>query len=433
MKFLSSRTNRRSLTLGSAAAFAAVTVLPGVKLAAQEAEAEDQLEIFSWWTAGSEAAGLEKLFDAFREASPDVEIVNAAVAGGAGANAQAALQTRLAGGDPPDSWQSHLAAELKARYVEPGYCESIDDLWEEEGWADVIPEGLVEQSTIDGVKYIIPVGVHRGNAVFFNKELLAEHGIEVAETMSIDEFFAAADTLKEAGIPALALGSKDGFETPHLFENVLAARLGPEAYLGLWDGTTAWDGDEVKAACEDMVKYLGYVNEDHPALTWDGAMQMVMDGTAGFTSMGDWAYGNAVVAGTEDNIGYVAHPGSAGSYVVVVDGFVLPVDAPHPNNARTWLKAVGGAEAQVAFAPDKGCIPARTDVDASSLNEYGQWSAKDFAADAVLPSNAHGAAAAPQFQAAIAEACVNLLVSLDAEMFQMELADAASAAELGGE
>ncbi|HEU0163672.1 MAG TPA: hypothetical protein VFQ54_01435, partial [Thermomicrobiales bacterium] len=26
---------------------------------------EDQLEIFSWWTSGGEAAGLQKLFDSF--------------------------------------------------------------------------------------------------------------------------------------------------------------------------------------------------------------------------------------------------------------------------------------------------------------------------------------------------------------------------------
>lgn len=432
MDFYRSRTlNRRNFTLGSAAAFAAITVMPGVKIAAQDGEAEDQLEIFSWWTAGSEAAGLEKLFDAFRAGSPDVEIINAAVAGGAGANAQAALQTRLAGGDPPDSWQSHLAKELEARYVEPGYCEVIDDLWEEEGWGDVIPEGLIAQSTIGESKYIVPVGVHRGNVVFFNKQTMADNGIEVGETMSIDDFFAAADVLKEAGIPALALGSKDGFEAPHLFENVLAARLGPEVYNGLWDGTTDWAGDEVKAACEDMVKIVGYANEDHPALTWDGAMSMVIEGTAGFTSMGDWAYGNAVVAGVEDNIGYMAHPGSEASFISVVDGFVLPVDAPHPVNARNWLKAVGSAEAQLNFAPDKGCIPARTDVDASSLNEYGQWSAGDFAEASVLASNAHGAAADPKFQAAIFEACVNMLVMLDAEAFQMELADAASAADLG--
>ncbi len=430
MSYFTSKTmNRRTLTLGSAAAFAAVTLAPGIKLAAQEAE--DQLEVFSWWTAGSEAAGLDLLFAAFTAQAPDVEIINAAVAGGAGANAQAALQTRLAGGDPPDSWQSHLAKELQARYVEPGYCQAIDDLWEEEGWSDVIPEGLAAQSTIDGSKYIIPVGVHRGNVVFFNKQVLTDNGIEVGEAIGIDEFFEIAETLKAAGITPLALGSKDGFETPQLFENILAARLGAETYNGLWDGTTAWDGDEVKAACEDLVKTLGYVNDDHPALTWDGAMSKVMEGTAGFTSMGDWAYGNAVVAGVEDTIGYAAHPGSDGIFISVVDGFVLPVGAPHPNNARTWLKAVGSAEAQIAFAPNKGCIPARTDVDASSLNAYGQWSAADFADSDVVASNAHGAAAAPKFQAAIGEACVNVLVSLDAASFQMELADAAAAAELG--
>lgn len=429
--YRSKRIDRRKVTLGSAATFAAVSIMPGIKLAAQEGEAEDQLEVFSWWTAGSEAAGLEKLFDAFRAEAPDAEIINAAVAGGAGANAQAALQTRLAGGDPPDSWQSHLARELDARYVDPGYCEPIDDLWEEEGWADVIPESLVEQSTINGNRYVIPVGVHRGNVVFFNKVFMAELGLEIGEELSIDEFFEMADVIQEAGYPALALGSNDGFETPHLFENVLSARLGAEAYNGLWDGTTDWAGEEVAAACEDMVRFLGYVNDDHPALTWDGAMSMVMEGTAGFTSMGDWAFGNAVVADMEDTIGYVAHPGSEGTFMSIVDGFVLPVDAPHPNNARTWLKAVGSAEAQVAFAPDKGCIPARTDIDASQLNEYGQWSAAHFAEDAVLASNAHGAAAYPQFQAAISEASVNLLVSLDAEAFQMELADAAAAANLG--
>src|SRR5699024_3371943 len=139
-------------------------------------------------------------------------------------------------------------------------------------------------------------------------------GVEVNGELGIDEFFEIADVLQEAGIPALALGSNDGFETPHLFENVLAARLGAEAYNGLWDGTTDWGGDEVAAACEDMIRLLGYVNDAHPPLTWDGAMSMVIDGTAGFTSMGDWAYGNAVVAGVEDNIGYIAHPGCEGSY-----------------------------------------------------------------------------------------------------------------------
>jgi glucose/mannose transport system substrate-binding protein len=432
--FRTRKINRRQLAAGSAV-FAAVPFMPGISIAAQDAspevEFEDQLEIFSWWTAGSEAAGLDELFAAFSAVAPDVEIINAAVAGGAGANAQAALQTRLGGGDPPDSWQSHPGEELLARYVEPGFCEPITHLWEEEGWDDVIPEGLAEQSTVNGEKYLIPVGVHRGNVVFYNRSLLEENGIEVGETMSVDDFFAAADTLQEAGIPALALGSNDPFAAPHLFENILAAHLGPEAYSGLWTGETGWDSEEVTGAIETFARYLDYVNEDHPALTWDGAMDLVLEGRAAMTSMGDWAWGNVVLREAEEDFGYIEHPGSDGIFIAVVDGFTLPTNAPHPNNAATWLRVVGSAEAQIAFAPFKGAIPARTDVDASSLNEYGQWSADGFANASVVASNAHGAAASPQFQADIFDATVPFLVDKDVAMMQETLVMAAEDAGIG--
>lgn len=428
----SRRFNRRQFAAGSAA-LAAVPLLPGIAAAQDipDVDFEEELEIFSWWTAGSEAAGLDELFDSFLEVAPEVEIVNAAVAGGAGGAAQAALQTRLQGGDAPDSWQSHPGEELVALYVEPGYTEPITHLWDEEGWHDVIPEGLIEQSTIDGELYLIPVGVHRGNVAFFNRQVLEDNGIEVGESMSVDDFFAAADTLQEAGITPLALGSLDGFEAPHLFENILVADLGPDVYSGLWTGETPWDSEEVTGAIETFARYLDYINDDHAALTWDGAMDLVLDGSAAFTSMGDWAWGNVVLQEAEDDFGYVAHPGSEESFIAVVDGFTLPVGAPHPNNAETWLRVIGSAEAQIGFAPYKGCIPARTDIDAEELNEYGQWSAADFGDAAVVPSNAHGAAASPQFQTSIAEATVTFLVDRDVALFQEALTFAAEDEGLG--
>src|SRR5699024_5168873 len=137
--FRSRKVTRRQFAAGSAV-FATAAVMPGIRVAAQDASPkaspptlditpdgtpEDELEVFSWSTAVSEAAGLEILFETFSNVSPDVEIIDAAVAGGAGSNAQAALQSRLSGGDPPDSWQSHPGEELRARYVDPGYCQPI--------------------------------------------------------------------------------------------------------------------------------------------------------------------------------------------------------------------------------------------------------------------------------------------------------------------
>ena len=83
-----------------------VTVLV-VLLFSVGAFAANELEIFSWWTGGGEEEGLLALIDEFNEQYPDIEVINATVAGGAGSNAKAVLKTRMLGGNPPDSFQVH--------------------------------------------------------------------------------------------------------------------------------------------------------------------------------------------------------------------------------------------------------------------------------------------------------------------------------------
>lgn len=434
MRTFRTRKITRRQFAASSAVFATVPLMPGIRVAAQDAspaEGEEQLEIFSWWTNPGEADGLQALFNHFAESNPGVEIINAAVAGGAGSNAQLALQTRLNGGDPPDSWQSHPGQELFSNYVDPGYAEPVTELWAEQGWEDVYPQGIIDQITLDGEKYLVPVGVHRGNVMFYNKQVLEENGIEIGEDMTVDQFFDIAETLKEAGITTLALGNAEQFAGPQLFENILFAHLGPEGYNGLWDGTVSWDDSQVTEAIDIFSRMLEYSNEDYSALTWDAASDLVIEGRAAMTSMGDWAWGFFTGRGVQDQIGYIAHPGTEGGFVSVVDGFTMPANPPHPTNARNWLITCGSAEAQAAFAPFKGAIPARTDIDASEFNDYMQWSASDFADGEVVPSMAHGAAASPQFRTSILEATNTFLAFRDAELFQEDLVLAADDAGLG--
>lgn len=424
--------SRRGFIAGSAALAATPWLVRGAGAQATPAgDAEDKLEIFSWWTSGGEAAGLEQLFNAFKATSPNVEIVNAAVAGGAGSNAQIALQTRLSGGQPPDSWQSHPGQELFNLYVDPGYTEPVTALFEEQGWNSAYPQGLIDQVVKDNEKYLVPVGIHRGNVMFYNKKVLSDHGIEVGDTLSWDQFKTAADTLKSAGVPALGLGDKDTFAAPMFFENQLLGVLGPDAYVGLWDGKTAWSDAKVTEAIQDFAWVLDYLNPDHAALTWDGALDVVIAGKAAFTSMGDWAWGNVVNQKVEDQIGYVTHPGTDGAFVTVVDGFTLPKNAPHPVNAQNWLRTVGSVSAQEAFAPYKGCIPARTDIDKSKFSGYFTWSIDGLASVPSVPSMAHGAAASPQFRQAIFDATVSFLVDKNVEAYQKALEQGAEDAGIG--
>ncbi|MBC8447322.1 MAG: hypothetical protein H8D78_06195, partial [Chloroflexi bacterium] len=75
--------------------------------------AEGQLVVGSWWTAGGEAEGLNGMFKIYGEKYPNVQIVNATTAGGAGTNFKAVLKTRLLGGDPPDTFQLHAGLEVE--------------------------------------------------------------------------------------------------------------------------------------------------------------------------------------------------------------------------------------------------------------------------------------------------------------------------------
>ena len=170
-------------TIGSLIAFSALfAIVPGPLCS--QAATEKKLEVFSWWTSGGEAAALDALFNTYKKQYPGVEIINATVAGGGGSAARPVLQTRLAGGNPPDSWQSHPGWEMLGQYVEPGYCEPITELYKSDGWSKAFPKALVDLMTKDGKTYGVLAGVHRGNVLWYNKRLLEKYGVTVGDKMS---------------------------------------------------------------------------------------------------------------------------------------------------------------------------------------------------------------------------------------------------------
>jgi glucose/mannose transport system substrate-binding protein len=389
------------------------------------------LEVFSWWTSGGEAAALQALFDSYAASFPNANIVNATVAGGGGSAARPVLQTRLAGGDPPDTWQVHPGWELLGQYVDPEYVVPVNDLYEEMGWNDVVPEQLRDMMTRDGNIYLVLAGVHRGNGFWYNKPILDELGVTIGETLSVEEFVAIADQIVAdmPDVAPLCVGDSGIWATAQLFENTLLGVLGPDGYRGLWDGSVSFDSDEVKQAMTIYGQMLDYQNSDHAALSWDQAVDALMEGRCVFNSMGDWAYGEFVAAGMEDNVdfGWVSHPGTAGSFMVVADGFVMANGAPNEAANAGWLQVIGSRSAQEAFNPLKGSICARTDCDRELFGPYHNWSMDSFSADQLVASVVHGTAAPADFQQALNDAVTLFVVDRDVDAFSAALVDAVAA------
>jgi len=363
----------------------------GESAAPTEAPATGKVEVFSWWTGGGEAAGLEAMIKVFNAKYPGVEFVNAAVAGGAGTNARAVLATRLQAGDPPDSWQGHAGQELIGTYVAGKQIEPLNDLYDAEGWLDVMPKTLIPLISQDGNIYSVPVNIHRANVLWYNPKILADNNITVPTT--IDEWIAAMDTLKAAGVQPLALGEQ--WTKMHLMETVLLGTLGADKYNGLWDGTTDWSSPEVTTALENYSKILSYANTDSTSLTWQDASQLVVNGDAAFNVMGDWAEGYFRELGKtpKTDYGWAPVPGSVGVFQFLSDSFVLAVGAPDKEAAMDWLKIAGSKEGQEAFNPVKGSICARTDCDKTLFGEYLQSAMDDWSTNVVVGSLTHGVVA----------------------------------------
>ena len=358
-----------------------------------EKTADRRLEIFSWWTAGGEAEGLAAMFDLYRTLYPSVQLINATVAGGAGSNAKAVLATRMQSGNPPDSFQVHAGHELIDSWVLAGKMEPITFIFENNRWLDRFPRGLIDIISYKGEIYSVPVNIHRSNVLWYNTRVFA--AARMRPPQNLDELMSVCELLSRRGVTPLALGDNGIWAAVHLLESVLLGSMGPQRYKGLWTGDTPWDGPEVKLALIRFTGLMRYVNTDHAALSWDGAVQYVIDGKCAMTIMGDWAEGYFKAKGLTPgrDFGWTASPGTRGSFIMLSDSFGLPRGARDRDAAVHWLTLAASREGQDAFNPKKGSIPSRIDGDRTLYDDYQKSAMDSFRTDTIVPSVTHGAAA----------------------------------------
>jgi len=414
---------RRSRRLAAiAAALAAALVATACGSSTDGGDTPTNVEVFTWWADGGEAAGLAGLVTQFEADCAQYDFLNGAVAGGAGANAKQVLASRLAQSDPPDTFQAHAGNEL-TDYINAGQVEDLSALYEEWGLTDAFPQGLIDNLTVDGKIYSVPANIHRANVLWSNKTVLASAGI-TSDATTLDAFIADLEKLKAAGVTPLALG-RDWTQLM-LFESVLISDLGAADFTGLWDGSTSWDTPEIDEAISHFQTLLTYTNTDRDTFDWTDAENLLMEGTAGYQLMGDWEAADLDAKGFTD-YNYSVFPGNTGVFQWLADSFVLPVGAPNPEGTKCWLRTVGSAEGQKEFNTKKGSIPARTDAVPSDYPEYQQAAIADWKSLDQAPSCAHGSACSQGYQGALNSAMGKF--SADGNVADLKAALVAAASE----
>ena len=348
------------------------TVVALALLAAGAAQAQaPKAEVIHWWTSGGESAAVKALADAYR--AQGGVWVDTAVS--LGEQARAVAINRIVGGNPPTAAQFNISKQF-FDIVDQGLLNNVDDVATRDGWANFLPEVVLNVIRVKGHFYAAPVDIHMPTWMWYSKAAFKKAGI-TAEPKNFDELFAALDKLKAAGIVPLAHGGQP-WQDNTVFAAVLANVGGRDLYLKVYRDRdpAAIKSDAFKQVLLTFKRLHNYVDKGSPGRNWNDATAMIITGKGGVQIMGDWAKGEFSLAKQEAgrDFGCIVGFGPKSLYVVQGDVMVFPrTTDPQVVKAQKLLASVITAPAtQVAFSIKKGSVPIRTDVDASKMDSCAQ-------------------------------------------------------------
>ncbi len=353
--------------------------------------ADPRVEVMHFWTSGGEAAALGTVRD--KVVAAGTAWTDAPIAGGGGDAAKTALQARIAGGNPPAAML--MLGQNIIDWANEGMLGNVDALAEAEGWAAALPQAVQDFTRIGGHWVSVPTNVHRTDMIWASKAAFDRIGAAYPSTW--DELNALAPQFAAAGIVPLAHGGQ-AWQEAYMFEAVALGVGGADFYrralIDLDDATLR--GDTMVRVFEQLAALRAMVDPNFPGRDWNLASAMVINGEAAMQIMGDWAKGEFTNAGKSpgDDYACIPVPKAQG------DGFVYLVNSlslfaqNQPDlieGQRVLASAIMDPGVQVAFNQAKGAIPARTDIDLSSMDACAQ------ATSAALASNDYGGTAVPTF------------------------------------
>lgn len=364
----------------------------------EDTAAEGSVNVYHWWTAGGEKDAIESVISGFQAAYPSSQAKSNAIPGGAGGAMVMKVKVLQQAGKSPESFQAHPGEEIQP-YLDADMLLDLSAVWEYAGLEERVLPGIADLcQTEDGKYYIVPVGVHKTNTIFYNKHMFEEYGIELTDEENItwDEFWAICDQLQAAlpeGKYAVDLGDRKGWAAAQVFESIMMG-VDPQIYENFINGKATQE--EVQSVLDVFAKLMTYVAPDHAAREWyetagrmvagDYAMQIM--GTwmqPLLTSMG-WVYG--------EDYGVFNMPGTEGYYGLCVDAFVVPNDSANVEGGVRWAYMVADPDVQIAFSTVKESVSPYADTPDSTYNELTMRFKEELLAEGTItyPSFTHGTA-----------------------------------------
>lgn len=279
----------------------------------------------------------------------------------------------LAGDNPPDVFSYWAGARVQF-VVDSNALMELSDFWEAEKLGEIVSTGIQGSTQYNGGIYSIPQNFHYAG-FFYNPKAMEKAGItEMPATW--EEFLAACDKLKAAGITPIALGTKDRWPAEFFMDFLISYSAGHEYRAKLQAGEAAFNDPEVMHAMELWKELVdkGYFNDDANAYLYTDAADMVANGEAGMTLMGTWITGywdgNGLVAGEDYDVFPfpIIDPNVPVATFASTDSWAIPAGAKNADCAKEFIVWALSPEMQLKWASGQGALPASSQTDTSTFN-----------------------------------------------------------------
>ncbi len=283
------------------------------------------------------------------------------------------LTTVMASNAVPDIFFTWELSYLEP-FVSGGKVADITSYLEsDQDWKNSFAEGTLDLLTYDGKNYAIPTQKSLC-VMFYNKQIFADNNITVPTTY--DEFLAACETLKAAGVTPLAMSGSDTWIPAQFVQQISNGIAGMDLYNGICDGSKNWnDAAHVEAATElqNMVN-AGYFQDGFIGMGPEESTALFESGKTAMYFQGAWDCGRISASEVGENAGAFILPAKNAQYNNISVGsvdtsFAISETCENKDAAVAFLKYWTSKEREEKLLYAEGRMPAGVfDIDASKLN-----------------------------------------------------------------
>lgn len=221
------------------------------------------------------------------------------------------LVVAMSSGECPDMYSCWSGGPMY-EYIDSGFGQPIDDLFEASEIKGKLMESAVSQATYNDHVYAVPYQNISMSGIFYNKEMFDKYSLKEPETLADLENI--CETLKENDITPFALANSSKWTGSMYYMNLAARYGGLEPFQKAVAGEGKFTDDCFIKAGEKVQEWVeaGYFPDGVNSLSEDDgqAKQLMYQETAGMLLCGSWYTGTFSTDSAEfyEKIGWFPFP-----------------------------------------------------------------------------------------------------------------------------